>query len=268
MGTAGLFVSDGETSFYIDPFVSRYGIFKVGLGWKLSPNHSLIEKWLSITGGKSVSAVLVSHSHYDHVMDAPFFAMAAGAKIIGSESTANVARGAGMKEDRIQIIRDGDSVTLGKFSITFIQSVHSPALFGKVPWPGTIDRPLVPPQPAAAYREGGSFAILVRHPKGNFLHCGSAGIKPGVFANFHADAVFLSISGRKDTQSLIEHILDPLRPRTVFPIHYDDMFGPISKNVSPLIGVDLDEFRETMEKHGQAYQVKTLPIGEAVVVFP
>jgi L-ascorbate metabolism protein UlaG (beta-lactamase superfamily) len=239
----------------------------VGFRWKLSPHHALIEEWLSITGGKDAAAVLVSHSHYDHVLDAPFFALAAGARIIGSESTANVARGAGMTEDRIQVIRDRDCVTLGKFHITFIQSVHSPALFGKIPWTGTIDRPLAPPQPAAAYREGGSFAILVRHPKGDFLHCGSAGIKSGVFAEFHADAVFLSIGGRKNTQDLIAHILDPLGPETVFSIHYDDLFGPLSKTITPLIGVDLDEFRETMGNQGRAYRVKTLPIGEAVVVF-
>jgi L-ascorbate metabolism protein UlaG (beta-lactamase superfamily) len=200
MGTAGLYVSDGETGFYIDPFVSRYGLFKVGCRWKLAPDLALIDQWLAITGGNNSAAVLVSHSHYDHAMDAPFFAMAAGVRIIGSESTANVARGAGMDEDRIQVIRDRDTVAIGKFEVTFIQSVHSPALFDKVPWPGTIDQPIVPPKPAAAYREGGSFAILVRHPKGDFLHCGSAGVKPGVFAGSHADAVFLSIGGRKDTK--------------------------------------------------------------------
>lgn len=268
MGTAGLYVSDGETGFYIDPFVSRYGLLKVGFRWKLSPDLALIDEWVAITDGSRAAAVLVSHSHYDHVLDAPFFAMAANAPIIGSESTANVARGAGMEEGRIQVIRDRDSVTIGKFTATFIQSVHSPALFGKVPWPGTIDRPLVPPAPAAAYREGGVYAILVRHPKGSFLHYGSPGVKPGVFEGFSADAVFLGIGGRKETAPLVEHVLNPLNPKTVFPIHYDDLFGPVSKTVTPLINVDLNEFWETMGDKGRAYHVKTLPIGEAATVFP
>lgn len=69
------------------------------------------------------------------------------------------------------------------------------------------------------------------------------------------------------SSDLIAHILDPLGPETVFPIHYDDLFGPLSKTISPLIGVDLDEFRETRGNQGRAYRVKTLPIGKAVVVF-
>jgi len=267
MGTAGLHVSDGETGFYIDPFVSRYGMFKTGLGRPLPPILPLIDEWFSITGGENASAVLVSHSHYDHALDAPFFAKAADARIIGSESTANVARGAGVPENRIRIIENLDSVAIGKFTATFIQSVHSPALLGRIPWPGTIDRPLVPPAPAARYREGGAYAILVKHPQGSFLHYGSPGIKPGIFDGFSANVVFLGIGGRKNTSSLIRHVLDPLRPETVFPIHYDNLFGPLSRDITPLIGVKMKEFWKTMADQGRAYRVKTLPIGEPVALF-
>ncbi|MCD6584494.1 MAG: MBL fold metallo-hydrolase [Desulfobacteraceae bacterium] len=85
MGTAGLYLSDGETGIYIDPFVSRYGLFKVGVGFSLKPQHELINKWIAITGGEKAAAVLVSHSHYDHVMDVPWFAKASGALIVGFE---------------------------------------------------------------------------------------------------------------------------------------------------------------------------------------
>ncbi len=268
MGTAGLYLSDGETGIYIDPFVSRYGLFKVGFGFSLKPRHQLINKWLSITNGEKAAAVLVSHSHYDHVMDAPGFAQASDALMVGSESTANVARGAGIPEKQIRIIKDREPFSVGKFTATFIKSVHSPALFGKIPWQGTIDQPLIPPVSASAYREGGSYAILIEHPKGTFLHYGSPGIKPGIFEDIAADVVFLSIGGRKDTSSLIKHVLEPLHPKTVIPIHFDDLFGPVDKKVSPLIGVKMDEFWETMSDQEDAFEVKTLPIGEAVVLFP
>lgn len=267
MGTAGLYVTDGETGFYIDPFVSRYGLLRVGVGLSLPPRQNLISQWAAMTGGKTAAAVLVSHSHYDHVMDAPFFAKAAGAMIAGSESTARVARGAGIPEKQIRVIRDQTSFSMGKFTATFIKSVHSPALFGKIPWQGEIRQPVVPPASASDYREGGTFAILVEHSNGRFLHYGSPGIKPGIFDNITADVLFLSIGGRKDTPSLIEHVIAPLKAKTVIPIHFDDLFGPLKKDISPLINVRMDEFWDTVSANDYGFTVNTLPIGEAVTVF-
>jgi L-ascorbate metabolism protein UlaG (beta-lactamase superfamily) len=266
MGTAGLYVTDGDTGFYIDPFVSRYGLFRVGLGFSLPPRHELIRQWAAMTGGKTAAAVLISHSHYDHAMDAPFFARAAEAPVYGSKSTAQVARGAGLPEHQIRVIRDREKISMGKFTATFIKSIHSPALFGKIPWQGEIQQPIVPPDSASAYREGGTFAILIDHPKGSMLHYGNPGIKPGIFARITADVLFLSIGGRKDTPSLIESVVAPLKAKIVIPIHFDDLFGPLDKNVSPLIGVRMNEFWKTMAAHPDL-TVNTLPIGEPVDIF-
>jgi L-ascorbate metabolism protein UlaG (beta-lactamase superfamily) len=265
MGTAGLYVSDGETGLYIDPFVSRYGLFKVGLGFSLKPQIPLIDEWIGLTHGQNAAAILVSHSHYDHVMDVPRFAEKTGAMIVGSESTANVALGAGIPEKQLQTIIDRDTVRIGKFEITFIKSIHSPALFGKIPWPGNIEQPLTQPAPASNYREGGAYAIWVKHPKGTFLHYGSPGVKPGIFDGMTADVVFLSIGGRKDTGTLIDHVLTPLHPKTVIPIHFDDLFGPVDKKVKPLIGVKMGEFWTEMD--GKPFEIRTLPVGESRVLF-
>jgi len=267
MGTAGIYVSDGETGFYIDPFVSRYGLLKVGAGFSLKPQHPLIDEWITLTGGQNAAAILVSHSHYDHVLDVPWFAEKTGAKIVGSQSTANVALGAGIPNNQIKTITDRDTVNIGNFEITFIQSVHSPALLGRIPWPGNIEQPLTPPAPASAYREGGAYALFVKHPKGTFLHYGSPGVKPGIFEGMTADVVFLSIGGRKDTGSLIEHVITPLHPATVIPIHFDDLFGPVSKEITPLIGVNLNEFWTTMAASKSSFIVNTLPVGEERVLF-
>lgn len=265
MGTAGLFVSDGETSLYIDPFVSRYGFFTVGCRVPLHPKTALIAQWAARTSGNRADAVLVSHSHYDHAMDAPFFARFTGAMLVGSPSTANVARGAGLGENQILTVKNQDTVRFGRFEATYIQGIHSPAVLGRIPWPGVIRRPLVPPAPAASYREGGVYAILVKHPKGVFLHYGSPGIKTGMFDGIKADVVFLSLGGRKDTPSLIAHVLLPLNPATVIPIHFDDLFGPVSPKVRPLMGVNLKEFHAAMKS--TPHVVRIWPVGEAKALF-
>ncbi len=267
MGTAGLYIFDGETGFYIDPFVSRYGILKVGLGFSLEPQINTILEWIETTGGSHAKAVLASHSHYDHVMDAPYFARQTGALMVGSNSTGYVCRGAGLPEQQIKIISDRDTIAIGNFEITFIKSLHSPALFGRIPWPGEIKVPLVPPASASSYREGGSYAIYVRHPKGSFLHYGSAGIMPDIFKGVSADVVFLSLGGRKDTESLVKHVIEPTGAKRVIPIHFDNFFNPLNKELSPLIGIDMAEFWETMSDASRPYETKTLPIGQRAVLF-
>ncbi len=266
MGTAGLYVTDGETGLYIDPFVSRYGLLKVGLGFGLNPEHDLIDKWIKITGGAGASAVLVGHSHYDHAMDAPYFAARTGAVIAGSESTANVARGAGLPEEKIRVIADGKQMAIGKFTAAFIKSVHSPALFGRIPWQGEITEPLRPPVSASAYREGGTYAIVLAHPKGTLLHYGSAGIKLGSLDNVSADVVFLSLGGRKDTPSLLTHVVTPVHAARVIPIHFDDFFAPLDARFSHLIGVNMEEFQRSMAESPEI-GVSFPPIGRETILF-
>lgn len=40
--------------------------------------------------------VLLSHSHFNHAMDMPHIARKTGATVIGTESTANIARASGV----------------------------------------------------------------------------------------------------------------------------------------------------------------------------
>ena len=56
-----------------------------------------------------VAAVIPLHAHYDHAMDAPEVARRTGALLLGSESSANVARGWGLPERQIQVAKLGQA---------------------------------------------------------------------------------------------------------------------------------------------------------------
>ncbi len=267
MGTAGLYVHDGETRIFIDPFVSRYGFLKVALGFSLKPNLEIIREWIVKTSGGQADAVVVSHSHYDHSMDAPFFASRTGAILAGGESTAFIGRGGGLPDKQIRVVRAGDQLRIGKFGITFLKSLHSPVLFGSVPWPGKITSPLKPPVAASEYRLGEIFSILVEHPKGNFVHQGSAGFLPGMFNDMAVDVIFLSIAGRADTGELLKNSAIPLQVKRIIPIHFDDFFLSLKERVSFVRGVNFQEFCETASDCSPPIPVQTLPIGRQVVLF-
>jgi len=268
MGTAGLYVTDGESSFFIDPFVSRYGLFKVICGFSLSPQTDKVDDWIDRVGDCHADAVIVTHSHYDHAMDAPFFAQKTGALLVGSESAAMIGKGAGLAENQIKVAHSKDRLKIGKFEIVFIESRHSKAVLGRIPWQGKITQPLIPPAAASDYRLGEVFALWVTHPKGSFVHLGSAGFIEGMFGGMSAQTLFLSIAGREDTRELLNCTAMALGVRQIIPIHFDDFFRPVDKEISILRTADMPEFYKTVSQEMPGITVDTLPLGGQTVLFP
>ena len=143
-GVATLVFDDGETRWMTDGFFSRPSWLRLALT-RIEPGPAAIERGLSSLDVTQLAAVVPVHSHYDHAMDAPLAATRTNALLIGSESTLNIGRGAGLPEDRMRKVNPGDSITLGKWKLTFIKSRHAPPDGQSSPPADTIDTPLAPP---------------------------------------------------------------------------------------------------------------------------
>jgi L-ascorbate metabolism protein UlaG (beta-lactamase superfamily) len=259
LGTAGLFVSDGETSFYIDPYVSRVSAFSVFGGIKIRPDIKSIDECITRTSGQNAAAVLLGHSHFDHLLDAPEFVKKTGALLVGSESTANVGRGCGIPDEKIRIIKNGVTIDVGAFNIRFIEGIHGPAFLGRIPYPGNIEKPFAPPAKASDYRLGGFYGMVVNHPLGSFIHHGSAGWIPGMYDGIKAHTVFLCLAGRKDTRSYLEETVLKTGAKRIIPIHHDWFFSPFERGVRLLKGVRIDEFISSAMKTVPETEVRFVP---------
>ncbi len=268
LGTAGVLVSDGLTGILIDPYVSRCGFLKVGMGFPLQPDKDLVKLWMTRLEKVCVEVVAVSHSHFDHCLDAPYFAMETGAFLMGSESTLNAGRGASLTEDHLQAVKIDQPITAGAFTLQFIESCHGPAFLGRVPYPGTIDKPLVPPQAARDYKLGQTYAILISHPVGTILHHGSAGFVPGMYEEITADVVLLGIAGRGDTETYLKNIPIKLKAKLVIPIHFDNFFVPLEKGLRILPTVHFREFCAMADRHRESFKLKTLSLGKKAMILP
>jgi len=268
LGTAGVLISDSETGILIDPYVSRFGILKVAFGVPLRPDREAVRKWIARLGRDDIQAVVVSHSHFDHLADAPYFAMETDAVLFGSESTIHVGRGAGMADDHLQIVHHRQTVNIGAFTLRFIESVHGPAFLGRVPYPGKIDKALIGPQPARNYKLGETFSILISHPLGTIAHHGSAGFLPGMYDALKADVILLGIGGRGNTREYLRNVPLTLGIRLVIPVHFDNFFVSLEKRKKNLPGVRLKEFLAVAGSYHDYFDVKILPIGEKSIVLP
>ncbi|ADJ49418.1 hypothetical protein AMES_7593 [Amycolatopsis mediterranei S699] len=93
-GVSNVLVTDGTSGVLVDGFFSRPSLLK--LGRRVAPDRGRIEEALSRLGVTALDAVLVTHSHVDHVLDAPVVAELTGATLAGSPSTRKVQKGYGL----------------------------------------------------------------------------------------------------------------------------------------------------------------------------
>ncbi len=228
---------------------------------------------------RRLAAIIPAHSHYDHAMDAGAIANRSSASILGSESTANIARGAGVPEDQIVVAEAESTYSFGDFTVTLVPSVHAPiGLRGEVPLAGTVDEPLALPAPITAWREGGSYSIVISHPQGTTIVQGSAGYREDALDAVQADVVMLGVAllgslGRDYAERYWQALVTSTGAKRVFPVHFDDQTRPFGEIVLPPKVIDdfsrtarwLKDIRDTWDRDTQLY----LPVfGQPIVLYP
>ena len=267
-GVTAVLLSDGTHSIFVDPFFTRPpGFLNLVRNAPIAPDEALIRQWLARAGVTKLDAVLVSHSHYDHAMDAAVVARLTGAQLVGSASTANIGRGSGLAETRLDTIKPGEPLTYGSFKVTFIESRHAGATGGAPT--GDITSPLKPPATYLDYKQGGTFSILIEHAQGTVLHHGSAGFVPGALAGRHADLVFLGVALLPDLDTYLANVVDAVGAKRVIPVHWDDFTRPLSEPLLPMpVAVRLDRFFAAMKEKRPDLSVQAFAVGEPVALFP
>jgi L-ascorbate metabolism protein UlaG (beta-lactamase superfamily) len=279
LGISMLLFDDGETQILVDGFVSRPTLLESLTGRPVTCDAPMINYVMDEYGMNRLAAIVPTHSHYDHAMDVGAIANRSSASILGSESTANIARGYGVPEDQIVVAEPGTQYGFGDFTVTLIPSVHAPiGLRGEVPLAGTVDEPLELPAPITAWREGGSFSIIVSHPQGPTIVQGSAGYREGALDNVQADVVMLGVAllgslGRDYAERYWQALVTSTGAMRVFPVHFEDQTRPFGEIVLPPKLIDnfvrtatwLQAIRDTWDRDTQLL----LPsFGQRLALYP
>jgi L-ascorbate metabolism protein UlaG (beta-lactamase superfamily) len=283
-GTSTLVFSDGETTWLTDGWFSRPGPLSLYFG-EIEPDVEAIDHGLARNQVTRAAAVFPVHSHFDHAMDAPEVARRTGALLLGSESTANIGRGWGLEESRIRVVADRVPISLGRFTLTPIESRHfqfpDPAVREQALGDPDITEPLVPPAGTFDYKVGKAYVLHVAHPRGSFLVVGSAGFVPGGLEGFAAVIVFLGVGGlgsqtSADREECWRETIGFASPRRVIPIHFDSLVGPIEGpftgevRAGAVLSAGRDETLEFLRAKDAAHpeiEFRTLPRYSEVVLF-
>ena len=239
LGVTTLLFDDGETQILIDGFFSRPSLADVVLRRPVDNDAAQINYVMNEFRMRRLAAIIPVHSHFDHAMDVGAIANRSSASILGSESTAQVARGAGVPEDQITVVEAAASFEFGDFRVTLRPIGHAPIGWrGSVPFDGVIDEPLTMPQPISAWRMGGGYTIIIEHPQGTALVQGSSAYKKYDLQDVAADVVFLGVGqleslGRNYAELYWQHTVTTTGSHSVYPIHFDDFTKPFGEVVLP-----------------------------------
>jgi L-ascorbate metabolism protein UlaG (beta-lactamase superfamily) len=236
LGIAGYAIDIAGTVILIDPYFSRPG-FRALASTRLDPKLDEIARFLP----PKVDAVVCGHSHFDHAADAPFIAKRTGALLIGSRSTCNWGRSAGLPESQLcEMPGGGAEVRVGEVTVRMVASKHGRAVLGRIPLQGSVEQTPIGPGRFWHYRMGGAFGVLLKSSVGSIYHNGSADLVDHELDGERADVLLACLAGRKGTERYLGRLVDALHPGLIVPSHYDAFFAPIDAGLHLLPNLDVD----------------------------
>ena len=221
LGTNGYQFAFRGHALLVDPYLSRVDLLTVALGSRIQPNVPRVTDGLRHLAPKA-DAILVTHGHFDHLLDVPAVMAKTRAPLLASASSVDLAKRAGASS--ADAVKPGDVRRIGPWKIHVLAATHD-RLFGKVPFDESHSL-TAPPQRAADWICGDPLAFLIE-VNGHRIYIDSGGTPAQLPPTERVDLAILGMA-LPDSRERLHAALERLQPRYVLPSHQDDFFRPLS----------------------------------------
>jgi len=248
---ASLLLEDGETKILFDPMFTRAGIKHWLFFSKFKSDEVLVAKIIKEHQLENINALFASHSHYDHVIDAPIFSKLTGAMFYVDENSERVAKAYKEQKIKTQRFENFARIQIGKFTIIPIKRTHSPLRLLELNWlPGPV--PVDFDFGFYDYKVGDTWFYYIEHPAGNILI--DQGSEPFIdrLKPFTSKVDFLiqGIANRSSDDAILKGYIPFLKPSIFIPNHFDNFlfdFDPKAE-ISYLPGIKMDDLMNKIKK--------------------
>lgn len=223
LGVAGFTLQTEEYTLAVDPFFTRPGLRYV-LGGRPEPQAKLGERYLP-----ECDAILITHAHHDHLMDAPGIARRTGAMLYGSPHSCKIAQINGLEAGQTQVVSPGDGFQAGPFQISVALGKHP-----RIPFfgPGVLKEDLSPPLQLVEYRMDYDYTYRFEAEGWSLLNW--AGVTSGP-----AKPADVLVCGATKYGERLRSLLEAVQPRLVIPTHWDNLFRSLEKGIRSMPGAQL-----------------------------
>jgi L-ascorbate metabolism protein UlaG (beta-lactamase superfamily) len=217
LGTAGIELRQDDQVLVVDPYLTRFPVWRTWVG-RVRPNRELVSEKI-----RRCDHVLVTHAHWDHIMDVPDIVRNTGAAAFGSTNSCRLLAACGVPLEKIQEIAAGDELVLDGFRIEVLPSKHMKVpSFGPRPLAADLNLPLK----ARDYCMDSQFSFRIT--VGGWRLLTSPGVRPEDAVP--ADVLFVI---PKHDREFYASLLERVQPKVVIPYHWDDFFRSVNKPLRP-----------------------------------
>lgn len=224
LGVAGWELDDDAHALLVDPYFSRPNARNSSN--LLVPDEATISRFAP----KSADLILVTHSHYDHVLDVATIAKRAHASVAGTESTINLARAEGVAESNLILARPHDAFARGGFAVRVFESLHS--LTGQTN--AEIPRDVHLPMSSDGYGEGGTLQYLVTAEGHSVFFVGTANFVESELRELHPDVAVIAVGLREKIPDYTCRLMRALgNPPLVLANHFDAFWKHVDDDTAP-----------------------------------
>jgi hypothetical protein len=210
LGAAGVALNSNGQVLVLDPFFTRPSLFQM--------LHPLVSD-ADIVNGRLPAChyVLVTHSHYDHLLDVPEVLRLSGASAYGSPNTCQLLRIAGIPANQVNEVSVGEKLSLGEFDVEVVRGRHSPIPFGWI-FNGSLQDGLKTPLHGWDYRMDECLGYCITVQDTRLLVCA---VEPRP-----SDVLFAVAQEPKQYYLRLFHGMEP---HTFILIHWDNFTRPLEK---------------------------------------
>lgn len=231
------------------PFFSNPGILRSLLGFPIAADPARITEFLPPVG--DVKAILVGHSHYDHLMDTIHVAehSAPQAILYGNDTMVHIVNAVPALRSRVVSLESkaGDSEIKGQWEyladrrmrVMALRSEHAPQFLGVRAFEGNVDQDLATlPANAYGWKGGRTLAFLIdvlgadETPLLRFHYQDAASTHPLGFpppidtiGSRPVDVALLCVASFEEVSQYPEALIARLAPRHVVLAHWENFFS-------------------------------------------
>jgi len=269
LGVAGLIIEDDETKIMFDPMVTRPTWKHWLMINKFKSDASLVDQMVKELQISDLKAIFSSHSHFDHVVDAPIFSKYTGAFFYVDDSSEIIANAYKDEMIRTKKIMETHSIQLGKFKVTPIKRHHPKIHTFGIEWlPGPVKSNF--DFGFYDYHLGDAWMYLIEHPQGTILIDQGAESRVDLLTKYtkHIDVLFQGVANRQNDETFLNGYITIFRPKFFMPLHFDNFFTKLNKKTtSDLPGIKLSNLLETIRKDQPEMKVIKPNFAERYTVF-